>query len=799
MHKKLFVYNRSKKTKEGILQDIYLPKQDLYIKGINRNNYPFEVKKYKVKELSVHHGTDLWLIELKNNMVIKVSGDHSIIVKKDQELLDIKPSKLLHMTLSDKNKDATLIILENNMQKEVPIYDVITCKKIEENTVTYDFSLEGTDTFFANNILVMDTVTVFMPQTEESQNEVRKMFEKVFLPQTNDFKYEVTWDTVYGLYKLTKNSSQNLFVDKNNILQDYKELEKYLIQNPDKTSLQVSVKLKNKKINISLGRYLVNLLIPNFSSVILDDVLNKENIMKLLNTVAKEELEKREQVDDSITFYDSLCKLGNKFATIYPINFNLDMTQELDKKIEPYISKIQKMKLLEGMKSIEKALEVTKKFLEKENPELYESIDSGARGNWSDIQQLFVTKGYVTDVDGRIISQPIKNSLVKSLNKDEFFTAAYGSRKGIVDRALNTAEPGYLLRQLCIANSSIVLGENDCGTKDGFKIKITETNYKKFYGRYTVKNELLTPENIKNYIGKEIVIRSPMYCESKNNTICKKCFGSDHNLHKSKYIGMLASQSLGERLQQTMLKNFHTGGIAKLNEIPQIIPKDITLIQQVEDVIKTNIKETSFKVYIKDDETEYHIVQSSMLIKKGTIYLSSANKEEKFSFNHDFILIELYPDTITRLEFEETNEKGNVLYFTRKQDALGKLVFKIEDISTSIKYIKKFFSGNIDYVTIEDIYDSINKYLYSYNINSIVLEVILSNMIRCQNDSTKLWRNNKNEKIKLVSLKQIPSLTSSILAIGFEDVGNSIINGLVKESSSENILEKILKGRIEDI
>ncbi len=798
---KLFVYDKTKRTSKGIIEDTYIPTRDIYIKGINRKSYPFEIKNYKIKQLSVHHGTDLWLIGLKNGYQIKVSGDHSIIVEKDNQLLDIKPSKLLQLSIGQYNSNTFLYIIENNQLKKVPVSDVVTCELIEENTVTYDFSLEGADTFFANNILVMDTVTVFMPQTEESQSDLKKMFEKTFLAQNSSFKYELSWDTVYGLYKLTKDESKNIFVDKNNVLSSYKELEKFLLQNPDKASLHVTVNIKGKKISLTLGRYLVNMLLPQFSSIITNEVLSKNNLMNLIDEVAKEEIEKRSQLDDTIRFYNELTRLGNKFCTLYPINYNLYSVEDLQKKVETYISKIEKMKLLEGMKSIEKAMDVAKKYIQKENPELYEAIDSGARGSWTDIQQMFIIKGYVTDVEGRIISNPIKSSLSKSLTKDEFFTAAYGSRKGIVDRALNTAEPGYLLRQLCIASSSITLSQsNDCKTDDGFTVKLTEKNYFKFLNRYTTNGILLTKDNADKFIGKEVKIRSPLYCETQDNAICKRCFGEDHTLHKTKYIGVLCAQALGERLQQNMLKTFHTGGIAKLDDMPYIIPKDIVLIEQKEDELRSNIKETSFKMLLKESESEYHIIQSTVIVKKGMIYLLTSTKEEKFGFEHDYILMELYPDNIMRTELtQDENEKGIMLYFNRKQDLLGRLVFKVEDISTSIKHIKKFFAGSIDYVTINDIYNAIDKYIHSYKLNSVVIETILSNMIRCQDDNTKLWRNNKNKKFELVSLKQIPALTSSFLAVGFEDIGNSIINGLVNQNKHESVLEKILKGKVDEL
>jgi hypothetical protein len=70
----------------------------------------------------------------------------------------------------------------------------------------------------------------------------------------------------------------------------------------------------------------------------------------------------------------------------------------------------------------------------------------------------------------------------------------------------------------------------------------------------------ITRENYKAIIGKMIQIRSPILC--KTSKICKKCYGDLHKSLNSRFVGIIAAQTLGERGTQLVLRTFHTSGSA---------------------------------------------------------------------------------------------------------------------------------------------------------------------------------------------------------------------------------------------
>ena len=75
-------------------------------------------------------------------------------------------------------------------------------------------------------------------------------------------------------------------------------------------------------------------------------------------------------------------------------------------------------------------------------------VVSGARGNERNIKSITSSLGVMDDAAGRAIEMPVKGDLLHGLSPIEYFIAARGSRKTVIDKALGTAEAGYLTRRL---------------------------------------------------------------------------------------------------------------------------------------------------------------------------------------------------------------------------------------------------------------------------------------------------------------------------------------------------------------
>ena len=101
-------------------------------------------------------------------------------------------------------------------------------------------------------------------------------------------------------------------------------------------------------------------------------------------------------------------------------------------------------------------------------------VKSGAAGNMRQIWTLAGMKGMVVNSRGEYITRPIKTSFREGLSVMEYFNNSHGSRKGLADTALRTADSGYLTRRLVDVAQDVIVREEDCGTRQGVRVPIGE-------------------------------------------------------------------------------------------------------------------------------------------------------------------------------------------------------------------------------------------------------------------------------------------------------------------------------------
>jgi len=114
--------------------------------------------------------------------------------------------------------------------------------------------------------------------------------------------------------------------------------------------------------------------------------------------------------------------------------------------------------------------DLTWKKLPSDNSIKIISDSGGSRATAEQIKQLAAIRGLVTDPSGQIVPLPIKSNFREGLSPFEYFTSARGARKGLADRAIKTAESGYLTRRLVDVAHDAIIRLEDCGTKEGLII-----------------------------------------------------------------------------------------------------------------------------------------------------------------------------------------------------------------------------------------------------------------------------------------------------------------------------------------
>lgn len=202
---------------------------------------------------------------------------------------------------------------------------------------------------------------------------------------------------------------------------------------------------------------------------------------------------------------------------------------------------------------------------------LYDMVESGARGNNSQLRQILATPMFVQDAKGKIVPKAISKSYAEGLDSADYWNSLYGARKGMMDRAIQTSLPGAFSKDIMANTIDNVISKEDCGVQKG---KIFPVESQDIIGRYLAKDQAMYSRNtlvdakvandLKKKGFKTIEARTPLKCLQAKGT-CSYCYGVDEHGGKpsvGENVGTKAGQSLSEPLIQMVMNTFHTGGAA---------------------------------------------------------------------------------------------------------------------------------------------------------------------------------------------------------------------------------------------
>ena len=256
-------------------------------------------------------------------------------------------------------------------------------------------------------------------------------------------------------------------------------------------------------------------------------------------------------------------------------------------------------------------------------------IDSGARGSIGQLTQVIGMKGQVSNPRGDIIELPIKSSFREGLDVLEYFISSHGTRKGLTDTALKTANAGYLTRRLVDVAQDVVITGEDCGDSEGVTLtheeceEIGEPLLTRILGRVTMKdikdpdtkkavvkkNGLITEDHVRviqkfSQPLKEVQVRSLLTCKLGRG-LCRQCYGYDLAYNKfvnvGTAVGIVAAQSIGEPGTQLTMRTFHMGGVAGV-DITQGLPRVEELFEARSPKHRAIISDTAGTVKITQGE-----------------------------------------------------------------------------------------------------------------------------------------------------------------------------------------------------
>ena len=219
----------------------------------------------------------------------------------------------------------------------------------------------------------------------------------------------------------------------------------------------------------------------------------------------------------------------------------------------------------------------------------------------------------------------------------EYVTSSRGSRKGLTDTAIKTADAGYLTRRLVDVAHDLIIRMEDCGTKEGIIIKkavrptaflgriigrIAAADIVSGKGKKVIvkKGEIVTEEKaaeIDSQEVAEVVIRSPLTCQARYG-MCRNCYGLDLSNKQmvgiGTPVGVVAAQSIGEPGTQLTLKTKHSGGIVGL-DVTQGLPRVEELFEARTPKALSPLSEIGGKARIVETDEGWRVTVTSVETK----------------------------------------------------------------------------------------------------------------------------------------------------------------------------------------
>lgn len=603
-------------------------------------------------------------------------------------------------------------------------------------------------------------MAVHLPLTMEAQAEARLLMmstNNILAPKDGKPITTPSQDMVLGAYYMTTKKENQL--GDGRVFKDFDEMMRFYSLKEISLHANVGVRIKldendrGKIVYSTVGRFIFNQEIPQDIGFVdrsvdpysleIDQRVDKKMLGKIIDKTFR-----RHGNIETVKLLDYIKKIGYRYSTIGALTISMN-----DIKIpasKPQILKEAHARIDEQQNLFQDGLvsekgrytavitiwtettdRLTKVLAQEQVDDNNLSImqKSGARGSEAQIRQLAGMRGLMSDASGRTVEIPIKANFREGLSVQEFFISTHGSRKGLSDTALRTADSGYLTRRLVDVSQDVIVRREDCGTDEYVVAKtlkidndVIETIEERIIGRFAfedildldtgeiiVKKDEMIDEGKAARIAKqgieEVKIRSVMGCKEKNG-VCAKCYG--RNLATGKMVnvgesvGIIAAQSIGEPGTQLTMRTFHSGGIAGVGitqGLPRVEelfearkPKGLAYITEIAGVVDLQDNKKRTDVIINGDDGEQRIYTvpygSRIKVAKGE-YVEKGQAITEGSINpHDIL--------------EVTGAEGVQEYITKEVQK----VYRLQGVDIDDKHIEIIIRQMLSKVKIEDAGDT---------------------------------------------------------------------------------------------
>lgn len=498
-----------------------------------------------------------------------------------------------------------------------------------------------------------DQMAVHVPLTVEAQDEARELMmatHNLLKPANGEPITIPNKEMAMGIYYYTsvdaaKEVFPSVFANKD---EAYHAFQAGAITLRQPVKVRLTIANKTQILETTIGRIEFNDLLPESLQFVNDGVT-----AKMIKQIVTSAIHGQER--DTVTaLIDNIKNLGFRAATESGLSVSVSdcaMIPEKDEIIEQANKRAETIQeqYLNGLISGEERkrlvfdvwIDTTEEVANKTWNSYAESnavkimiSSGGTRASKDQVKQLAAMRGLVVDPLGNIVEMPTKSNFREGLTIFEYVTSARGSRKGLTDSAIKTADAGYLTRRLTDVAHDAIIRMEDCGTTEG--IEITKSTRPDIFatritGRVLLKDvkagnkvlakagEITTPDlaTAIDAAGVDAVtVRSPLTCAAPKG-LCAQCYGWDFSTRQMIQlgvpVGILAAQSIGEPGTQLTMRVKHSGGIVGLDVtqgLPRVeellevrTPKNAALLAELAGKVKIEKNDDLVQITIKASGT----------------------------------------------------------------------------------------------------------------------------------------------------------------------------------------------------
>ncbi|MCB9820041.1 DNA-directed RNA polymerase subunit beta' [Candidatus Nomurabacteria bacterium] len=486
-----------------------------------------------------------------------------------------------------------------------------------------------------------DQMAVHLPLSEEAQREARELMSatnNLLKPADGAPVLNIGQDVVLGNYYLTYEKPAAQTKD----IKTYSSVyEAEMAYDDGKLELQAPIRIlvDGGIRETTLGRVFFNEILPEGFPYD-NSVQSKKQLKKVLARVFL-----KYGAEETARTADRMKGLAFRFATVGAVSTGKDDYVHFD-EIDEFVAEGDAKEALisdqydQGLITDEERYNLTisnwrgvdskvESFLLDQLTHIDTSIsvmvNSGARGDISNVKLASAMIGIQVDAANREIELPIRSSYKEGLSSLEAFVATRGARKGLIDTALKTADSGYLTRRLVDVSQDVFTVADEPGDDDGYAIYRSESEdtmidfSNRLAGRfaaadipgYVKKDELITRDIADAIEADEDIteVKIQSILSTKNlRGIPQKSYGVDmatgYLVAAAQPVGVIAAQSVGEPGTQLTLRTFHASGVAG-GDITQGLPRVEELFEARTPKGQAYMSEVSGLVDLWEDGSNY--------------------------------------------------------------------------------------------------------------------------------------------------------------------------------------------------